>query len=126
LELAWQYRTGAVEANPSLRSIIDFQATPLLLPPAAGGHLLLCDPFGKVIALDPVTGEERWTNDPEIDKTPYAGRFKCRGVEYWADDEAEQGAACTHRIYLATADKRLIAMDARNGAACTDFGDNGI
>ncbi len=125
LELAWQYRTGAVAENPDLKKYIDFQATPTLLPAAAGGHLMLCDPFGKVIALDPVTGKKRWTWDPEIDKTPYAGRFKCRGVEYWADPDAGAGAACSHRIFLATADKRLVAMDARDGKLCAGFGEGG-
>ena len=60
--------------------MIDFQATPILLPPEAGGHLVVCDPFNKVFALDPATGAARWTWDPKIDKTPYAGRFKCKGV----------------------------------------------
>ena len=125
LELAWQYRTGAVAANPALKSMIDFQATPTLLPAAAGGHLVVCDPFGKVIALDPASGAERWTMDPKIDKTPYAGRFKCRGVAYWADTAAPVDTACAHRLFLATADKRLIAMDARDGKLCTGFGVQG-
>jgi quinoprotein glucose dehydrogenase len=125
LELAWQYRTGAVAANPSLKSMIDFQATPTLLPAAAGAHLVICDPFGKVIALDPASGKERWIMDPQIDKTPYAGRFKCKGVAYWADSAAPAGAACAHRLFLATADKRLIAMDARDGKLCAGFGVQG-
>lgn len=125
LELAWQYRTGAVAANPTLKSMIDFQATPTLLPAAAGGHLMVCDPFGKVIALDPASGKERWIMDPKIDKTPYAGRFKCRGVAYWADSSAPAGSACAHRLFLATADKRLIAMDARDGKLCAGFGVQG-
>ncbi|MCL4780853.1 MAG: pyrroloquinoline quinone-dependent dehydrogenase [Gammaproteobacteria bacterium] len=125
LELAWQYRTGAVAANPSLKSMIDFQATPTLLPAAAGAHLVICDPFGKVIALDPASGKERWIMDPQIDKTPYAGRFKCKGVAYWADSAAPAGAACAHRLFLATADKRLIAMDARDGKLCGGFGVRG-
>jgi quinoprotein glucose dehydrogenase len=125
LELAWQYRTGAVAANPSLKSMIDFQATPTLLPAAAGAHLVICDPFGKVIALDPASGKERWITDPQIDKTPYAGRFKCKGVAYWADTAAPAGAACAHRLFLATADKRLIAMDARDGKLCGGFGVQG-
>jgi quinoprotein glucose dehydrogenase len=125
LELAWQYRTGAVAANPSLKSMIDFQATPTLLPAAAGAHLVICDPFGKVIALDPASGKERWSMDPQIDKTPYAGRFKCKGVAYWADTAAPAGAACAHRLFLATADKRLIAMDARDGKLCGGFGVQG-
>ena len=97
LELAWHYRTGAVAANPTLKSMIDFQATPTLLPAAAGAHLVICDPFGKVIALDPASGTERWSMDPKIDKTPYAGRFKCKGVAYWADSAAAAGTACSHR-----------------------------
>jgi quinoprotein glucose dehydrogenase len=125
LELAWHYRTGAVAANPTLKSMIDFQATPTLLPAAAGAHLVICDPFGKVIALDPASGTERWSMDPKIDKTPYAGRFKCKGVAYWADSAAAAGTACSHRLFLATADKRLIAMDARDGKPCAGFGANG-
>ncbi|UCG72689.1 MAG: hypothetical protein JSV45_15845, partial [Chromatiales bacterium] len=80
LELAWTYRTGAVKAHPELRPFIDFQATPILLPDNAGGHLVVCDPFTRVMALDPATGEERWRFDPDIDKRPLAGRFKCKGV----------------------------------------------
>jgi quinoprotein glucose dehydrogenase len=125
LRLAWQYRTGAVAANPQLKSVIDFQVTPTLLPPEAGGHLVLCDPFSKIIALDPVSGAERWTFDPQIDKTPYAGRFKCKGAAYWQDTEAPADAACTHRLYVATADKRLIAVDARDGKPCAGFGTGG-
>lgn len=125
LKLAWQYRTGAVAANPQLKSVIDFQVTPTLLPPEAGGHLVLCDPFSKIIALDPVTGAERWTFDPQIDKTPYAGRFKCKGAAYWHDTEAQADAACAHRLYVATSDKRLIAVDARDGKLCAGFGTGG-
>jgi len=125
LELAWTYRTGAVTANPELRQYIDFQATPTLLPQAAGGHLMVCDPFSRVLALDPVTGEERWVFDPQIDKTPYAGRFKCRGVEYWEDSTASAAESCRHRLFIGTPDRRLIALDAINGAPCEDFGTAG-
>jgi quinoprotein glucose dehydrogenase len=125
LRLAWQYRTGAVAANPQLKSVIDFQVTPTLLPAEAGGHLVLCDPFSKIIALDPASGAERWTFDPQIDKTPYAGRFKCKGAAYWKDTEAPANAACTHRLYVATSDKRLIAVDARDGKPCAGFGTGG-
>ena len=85
LERAWTYRTGAVAENPQLRMFIDFQATPILLPAEAGGHLIVCTPFTKVIALDPATGEERWSFEPKFNKTPYAGRFKCRGLSQWRD-----------------------------------------
>jgi quinoprotein glucose dehydrogenase len=125
LELAWTYRTGAVKANPALRWAIDFQATPILLPQDAGGHLVVCDPFTRVIALDPVSGEERWSFDPEIDKRPLAGRFKCKGVALWQSPEPDPEKICSSRLFIATADKRLLAIDASSGAACEDFGDAG-
>jgi quinoprotein glucose dehydrogenase len=126
LELAWQFRTGAVKNNPALKPMIDFQATPILLPAESGGHLVVCDPFNKVFAIDPVTGKARWSWDPEIDKTPYAGRFKCKGVAYWRDSVAPADAACSSRLYMPTADKRLFAIDARDGKLCADFGAGGV
>ncbi|MGI9308428.1 MAG: pyrroloquinoline quinone-dependent dehydrogenase, partial [Gammaproteobacteria bacterium] len=95
LELAWSYNTGAQKRHPDLLDLSGFQATPILLPESAGGHLVLCTPFNRVIALNPVTGEERWVFDPEIDLTPYAGRFNCRGLTQWTDTQAEAGQACT-------------------------------
>ena len=125
LELAWTYRTGAVEANSKLRMFIDFQATPILLPEEAGGHLIVCDPFTKVIALDPVTGTERWTHEPSFSKVPYAGRFKCKGLAQWRDPEAKADAACATRLFLPLPDLRLLAIDARNGNKCSAFGEDG-
>jgi len=126
LELAWQFRTGAVKENPALKQYIDFQATPILLPPQAGGHLIICDPFNRVFALDPERGTERWRWDPQIDKTPYAGRFKCKGAAFWRDGKAAPDAACAFRLFMPTADKRLFALDARNGRPCEGFGKQGV
>ena len=125
LEPAWTYRTGAVAENPKLRMFIDFQATPILLPDEAGGHLVVCTPFSKVIALDPATGEERWSFDPEIDKRPFAGRFKCKGFVQWRDSKADAGDACAHRMFMPLPDRRLLAIDASNGELCDDFGEGG-
>ena len=125
LDLAWTYRTGAVAANSKLRMFIDFQATPILLSEEAGGHLIVCDPFTKVIALDPVTGEERWTHEPKFSKVPYAGRFKCKGLAQWRDPNAKADAACATRLFLPLPDLRLLAIDARNGEKCSAFGEDG-
>ncbi len=125
LELAWSYRTGAQERNPELIALSGYQATPILLPAEAGGHLVTCTPFNRVIALNPATGEEIWNYDPEIDLTPYAGRFNCRGVTQWQDPEREVNEACAFRIVLATNDRRMMAMDAKTGELCADFGKQG-
>jgi len=126
LELAWTYRTGAVAENPELKPFIDFQATPILLPEEAGGHLIVCTPFTKVLALDPASGEERWAFEPKFDKTPWAGRFKCRGLSQWRDPRVDADARCATRLFLPLPDMRLLAIDARDGELCPDFGAGGV
>ena len=126
LEIAWIYNAGHLERAPQLRPMVGFQVTPILLPEEAGRHLVLCDPLNRVMALDPSTGEERWLFDPEIDLRPFAGRFNCRGVTYWRDPEAAEAEACAHRLVLATNDRRLAAVDARNGELCEGFGEGGF
>ena len=54
-----------------------------------------------------------------------ANRYVCRGVAYWRDAQAADGAACRSRIFMGTNDARVIALDARTGAPCADFGNNG-
>lgn len=126
LEIAWIYNAGHLEREPQLRPMVGFQVTPILLPEEAGRHLVLCDPLNRIMALDPATGEERWLFDPEIDLRPFAGRFNCRAVTYWRDPEAAEADACAHRLILATNDRRLVAVDARGGEPCTDFGELGF
>ena len=126
LEIAWIYNAGHLEREPQLRPMVGFQVTPILLPEEAGRHLVLCDPLNRIMALDPATGEERWLFDPEIDLRPFAGRFNCRGVTYWRDTEAADADACAHRLILATNDRRLVAVDARGGEPCADFGEQGF
>jgi quinoprotein glucose dehydrogenase len=46
-------------------------------------------------------------------------------VTYWEDEQAQAGASCSKRIYIATVDARFMAVDADTGASCSDFGQNG-
>lgn len=123
LQEAWRYSTGEVERRGAAISRSKFQATPVL----AAGSLVLCTPFNRVIALDPGTGAERWTFDAEIDtREPPANDFNCRGVARWLDPlPADPAAPCTERVFMATNDRRLIALDARTGTACEGFGFGG-
>ncbi|MCK6371358.1 MAG: pyrroloquinoline quinone-dependent dehydrogenase [Gammaproteobacteria bacterium] len=122
LELAWSYRTGDIERHPEHRPLAALNVTPILLPETAGGSLVLCSAMNRVIALDPATGKERWVYDPQILMGPVGNKFLCRGVAYWEDVEAPDGAACRHRIFTATKDLRLIAVDAATGRPCEGFG----
>ena len=121
LDVAWAYRTGAFEEREELISRTAFEATPILVEDA----LIFCTPFNEIIAIDPGNGAEKWRYDPEVqtDGRP-ANDFTCRGVAYWKDQTASM-APCASRIYTGTVDSRLIALDAKSGELCTDFGAGG-
>ncbi|TWT10087.1 pyrroloquinoline quinone-dependent dehydrogenase [Reyranella sp. CPCC 100927] len=122
---AWTYRTGELERRGPAARRGKFQATPIL----AAGHLVFCTPFNRVIALDPITGAERWVYDPQLSDTTIAQIGKaiaCRGVAQWTDRQLAADAPCAVRIVTATNDLRLIALDARTGRLCPGFGNGGI
>ena len=120
---AWDYRTGDLESRaPEAMKRTKFEATPLFVEDS----LILCSPFNEVIALDPGTGAQKWRFDPKISTAQRPGnRYNCRGVAHWVDDRAADGAACRSRIYMGTNDARLIALDAKTGMPCADFGNGG-
>ena len=120
LSITWTFRTGALDnqsADIIKRSA--FESTPILVE----GNLVFCTQFNQVIAIDPGTGKEQWRFDPKIptDGRP-ANQFTCRGVSYWHDANPSEAALCNSRLLMGTVDSRLIALDAKTGALCTDFG----
>ncbi len=123
LRRQWMYRSGdEVARPPALMKTVKFQATPILV----GDKLVLCTAFNEVIALDPGNGRELWRFDPQVatDRRP-ANRYVCRGVAQWRDAQRADDAACAVRLFTGTADARVIALDARDGTPCADFGENG-
>src|SRR3546814_10319675 len=74
LERAWVYRTGDIPEEDW-----GAETTPLKI----GDTLYLCSARNVLIALDAVTGEERWRFDPKVpdDAIPYTAA--CRGVSYY-------------------------------------------
>jgi len=123
LEVAWTYHTGDVsDGRGDIPSTTAFENTPLLVE----GTLYLCTPMNRVIALDAETGEERWRFDPRIDLAGhYGNQLVCRGVTTWLDEARAPGAACRRRLFTATNDARLFALDAATGRPCPDFGADG-
>ncbi|MFW2404491.1 MAG: pyrroloquinoline quinone-dependent dehydrogenase [Gammaproteobacteria bacterium] len=126
LRPAWTYRTGDGAGVLDEAGHAGLQATPILVPEEGGGALVFCTPFNEVIALDPATGQERWRFDPKVKRDQNAAQYRCRGVAQWRDNDVASDAACAWRIYLATHDKRLYALDARTGKSCVGFGDLGL
>jgi quinoprotein glucose dehydrogenase len=122
LKQAWIYRTGdLLYRTDSSGAQPAHEATPLFV----GERLYLSTPFGRVIALNPETGIPLWTYDPKIDLKSDYSDFADRGVSYWRDSRQRQGSFCAERIFDATIDARLIALDAMTGKPCPDFGDRG-
>jgi quinoprotein glucose dehydrogenase len=116
LKVAWSYRTGAANLKGRSAGKAAFEATPILVD----GTLYLSTPSDSVIALDPSTGQEKWSYDPRIDLNQQFSEVTSRGVSSWVDRTTGK-----RRIYVATIDARLIALDAGTGGLCTDFGQNG-
>lgn len=116
LEVAWIHRTG-----DDMPAHGRFQSTPIMVD----GTLYVTTPLGRVNALDPATGRELWTFDPGVRLDAGYGDFANRGVSTWLDPDRSPDEPCSRRIFVAPIDARLIALDARTGAKCADFGDNG-
>jgi quinoprotein glucose dehydrogenase len=119
LRVAWTYHIGEAPPVKGI-SLPALEATPIL----ADGRLYLCSSVNKAVALDPETGRELWSHDPKIDLEGQA-LLNCRGVTYYRDPAAPQGAACAGRIFMGTQDARLIALDAATGRPCEFFGNGG-
>lgn len=119
LKLAWTYSTGAASEKGRSVNNAAFEATPIFVD----GTLYLTTPFNRVIALDPETGKERWTYDPKIDLSKGYSEMTSRGVSTWVD--AKAATSSRRRIYVATIDARLIALDAATGEPLKDFGQDG-
>jgi quinoprotein glucose dehydrogenase len=136
---AWTFRTGDIP-GPGDPGETTAENTPLKV----NNMLYVCTPHSQVIALDPDSGKELWRYDPKI-STQKAANFKgwahmtCRGVAYH-DDAAyaaspaapaqsptatATASSCPRRLFLPTADTRLIALNADTGKVCEDFGDKG-
>src|SRR5271170_5581414 len=122
LRVAWTYHVGDISDGKGFARRSGFETTPILVD----GTLFLTTPFNRVIALDPETGKEKWTFDPMVDIVAgYGDGLINRGVATWLDSKRVKGAPCRRRIFEATLDARLIALDAASGTPCVDFGNRG-
>jgi quinoprotein glucose dehydrogenase len=126
LKIAWSYHTGALEPASPLNRIAAFEATPVL----SNGTLYLSTPFDQVIALDALTGKERWKYDPRVDRSLNHSGVTSRGVAVWRESapntRGKTAAFCGERVFIGTLDARLIALDAASGQLCASFGSGGV
>jgi quinoprotein glucose dehydrogenase len=83
-------------------------------PIVAGGVMYLPTPNGKVVALEPETGEQIWVAD--LGGTSAS----TRGLEYWGGDNQSPPT-----LFFGTSDGRLMALNAKTGKPVSEFGNNG-
>jgi len=112
LTQVWQADTGQVGR---------FSATPIQIEDT----LYLCTAQNIMMALDADTGAERWRFDPKNNTPPYGIIGNCRGVTYYHIPERPKGERCAERIYTATTDARMLAVDRVTGEPCEEFGGAG-
>jgi quinoprotein glucose dehydrogenase len=118
LKQAWELHTGDVSDGSDGRRKSEFEATPIVI----GRTMFLSTAFNRVLAIDPGTGKEKWSFDPKIDlRKGYSEGLVNRGVTFWSQPDATSGP-CQQRIFLATIDARLFALDASTGNPCAEFG----
>lgn len=121
LRVAWTFRTGDVSSGETADGgpATAFESTPLMLD----GTLYLATPSARVVALDPELGTPRWSYDAHIDRVSLAhDEVTTRGLVAWVDSSRSDSTPCRTRLFLATFDARLIALDACSGVPCADFG----
>ena len=99
LGFAWEYTAN----SPRGRVQHGMHATPIVVD----GRMFVSGPWSVAYSLDAATGKELWRYDPKVDGS-IARRACCgvssRGVQVWKG-----------KVYLATLDGYLIALDASTG-----------
>ncbi|WP_122846390.1 membrane-bound PQQ-dependent dehydrogenase, glucose/quinate/shikimate family [Pseudomonas viridiflava] len=124
LAVAWEYHTGDLRDADKDAGEYTFEATPLKV----NNRVYVCTPHNEVHAINPENGKPDWKYTPEKIRSYLQQHQTCRGVSYYAAPAAQNAPAaqCEKRIIIATADARLVALDADTGKLCSDFGSNGV
>ncbi len=117
LQQAWVWKTGETRLPQYGTSPGMFEDTPLMI----GDTLYVTTPYNRVVALDPVTGVQRWTYDPKsyVDGQPPNGTgYVHRGVVAWSNGY--------HLDLFLNTRYRLICLDASTGKPVPGFGHDGV
>src|SRR6266576_838517 len=119
LKRAWTYHMGEEDRKGSgadRARVAPFESHPMVIDDL----LYVSTPSNRVIALNAETGQEIWQFDPQAGRAGPREFFQHRGVAYWQSKKGDD-----RRILYGTFDGRLIALDAKTGKPCHDFGKDG-
>jgi len=114
LEIAWRFKTDALGPRPEYQ----LESTPLMVK---GVLYSTAGSRRAVVALDAGTGEMLWMHSENEGARGAAAprQLSGRGLAYWTDGREQ-------RILYVTPGYRLIALDAKNGARISSFGQDGV
>ena len=114
LEIAWRFKTDALGPRPEYQ----LESTPLMVK---GVLYSTAGSRRAVVALDAGTGELLWMHSENEGARGAAAprQLSGRGLAYWTDGREQ-------RILYVTPGYRLIALDAKNGARISSFGQDGV
>ena len=104
-------------ANDNARATpAGYKATPIVV----GDTMYVPTSFGRIVALDAVSGAEKWVFDTKAWEAgpPTNLGYNTRGVAYWEEDGEE-------RIFFATNDSTLWSIDVESGEPDSKFGVDG-
>ncbi|GHB07492.1 pyrroloquinoline quinone-dependent dehydrogenase [Modicisalibacter luteus] len=123
LEKVWEVHTGDVADGSGELPPTVWSATPVF----ANDTLYIGTPFYRILALDPATGDEKWSFDTQSTLEALTQpALKNRGVAYWEAENPVDGEPCQKIVYLGTMDAQLFAVDADSGEQCQGFANNGV
>ena len=119
LKVAWSWDSVDNEIKSSGDAMFrrsKFEATPLVID----GVMYLTTSYSRIVALDPLTGEQKWLYDPKHyePKTSRGIGYLHRGPAYWTDGTEK-------RLFYGTMQAHLTSVDAKTGIPDPNFGDNG-
>lgn len=137
LKEVWRVRTGDLPTADDPVELTN-ENTPLKV----NDKLYTCTAHGWVLALEPETGKVLWKFNPAISHqgaSTFTGwaHMTCRGVSYYDADaylasqpdtsvaQQVKQSDCPRRLFLPTADARLIALNADTGDLCQGFAQQG-
>lgn len=123
LRVAWTYQTGELKMYEGTNAAKQaaFEATPVMI----GHTLYFSTPSARVFAVDAATGKEEWVFDPKMDMHHGYMETASRGVSVWPAGGEAAGNKTAKRIFIATIDGRLIALDLKTGKPISSFGQDG-
>lgn len=124
LTVAWTFRTDelAQYKGTSAAEKAAFEATPVMVD----GTLFFSTPTSRVFAIDATTGQKKWAYDPEVYLRQDLSEVTSRGVSIWpAPNHKQAPTRLGKRVFVATLDGRLIALEAATGKPVQSFGKAG-